>query len=197
MKLKKCPVCELNYIEEGEDMCNICKGIENEPHLVKPHEGAEIFSGRFFFVFQGKSFELESREGYVWAPKYAGVHHWDRVREIKVGDCIIHAESGYIRAISFATSQNYDYKRDGVVGRRVDCKYYLLKYPIRTKTYYNEILQYRGDNYPPFNKKGNGNMGYLYNLTNTLATVFIEGIIKYNPYLKALEKSLTRSNIII
>ncbi|HRX13961.1 MAG TPA: hypothetical protein P5087_02980 [Eubacteriales bacterium] len=25
MKYKKCPVCELNYIEETEKMCDICK----------------------------------------------------------------------------------------------------------------------------------------------------------------------------
>lgn len=32
-KLKKCPICELNYIAEDEDCCNVCKP-ENQDKLI-------------------------------------------------------------------------------------------------------------------------------------------------------------------
>ena len=32
-KYKKCPICELNYIPEDQDMCDICRP-ENQGHLI-------------------------------------------------------------------------------------------------------------------------------------------------------------------
>ena len=33
-KYVKCPVCEINYIEEGEEMCDICKDNRKDNSLV-------------------------------------------------------------------------------------------------------------------------------------------------------------------
>ncbi len=41
MILVKCPRCELNYMNEGEDLCKICY---REVHGAEPHEEPEICS---------------------------------------------------------------------------------------------------------------------------------------------------------
>lgn len=41
--------------------------------------------------------------------------------------------------------------------------------------------------YSPFDKDGNGNMGYLYEINRELAKIFIKASIKNNPYLEAEE----------
>lgn len=58
-------------------------------------------------------------------------------------------------------------------GRRVDCDYHLLKTPLKHGAYKDKILEYRNMKYGPFDKDGNGNMGYLYDLNQKLAAFFI------------------------
>ena len=71
-------------------------------------------------------------------------------------------------------------------GLMVNLKYELLKNPIITSWYKDDIICLQGDatgkGYP-FNKNGTGNQGYLYNLNKDLAKFFMEKIIKGNPHL--------------
>ena len=66
---------------------------------------------QYFFVFQNKSFDAESRGGYLWAPKSnqdgRKVSHWLMMEEVRKGDIIIHSVNKNIRAISIATSDCY------------------------------------------------------------------------------------------
>ena len=55
--------------------------------------------------------------------------------------------------------------------------------PIKTSHYTTDILRLCNVKYAPFDKDGNGNMGYLYELNRELAQIFLRGLVKLNPSL--------------
>lgn len=65
----------------------------------------------YFFVFQNKSYYEEYWGGYLWAPQRnkmgKKVSHWDKMKEVKRGDIIIHSYLQKIRAISIAKNDVY------------------------------------------------------------------------------------------
>jgi hypothetical protein len=150
-----------------------------------------------FYVFQGKTFDRESRGGYIWAPIYnasgSKCHHWERLLDVQKGDIIFHGCDGRIMAISIAKSACYNSVRPKELeewdkeGRRVDCEYIILKNPIETAVFRSEIIELSTVKYSPFDRDGNGNMGYLYNLNPELAKVFIKGLLVRNPYLHGVD----------
>lgn len=200
MKYRKCPICDLNYITEDQIACDVCmkNRLPNRPpqpifdrknNILFPQI---IYSKRFYFVFQGNSYEEECRNSYIFAPK-TGAHHWERLADICPDDIILHAAKGFIIAISAAATSGYDFRRsdyDGI-GRRVDCKYCMLRCPLDTSKYIKEILAYPND-YSPFNKNGTGNQGYLFEINNTLASIFVDEILKTNPQLSGQIKNLCK-----
>ena len=153
-----------------------------------------------FYVFQGGTFDEESRGGYIWAPlssKDGGApHHWTRLLDVQPGDIIFHGYSGYVQAISVARGQCYECNQPEelrsedqweLAGRRVDCEYIVLDNPIKTSNYREDILRLCNVKYAPFDKDGNGNMGYLYELNRELAQIFMGAIVKANKGLKDVE----------
>ena len=153
-----------------------------------------------YLVFQGATFLEESTGEYIWAPLYAQngttMHHWDRLLDLRAGDVIFHCADGYIQALSQAKgpcensarpSNSEDWKNWEKNGRRVDCDYYFLKQPLKHGEYKDTIIQYCNVKYAPFDKDGNGNLGYLYPLDQDLAKFFLEEIIKANPDVKDLD----------
>ena len=155
-------------------------------------------SGRpmVFFVFQGNTFDKENRGGYIWAPitNKAGstIHHWDRLLEVRKGDIIIHGCDGYIAAISTARGECYECAQPDELrvedlwdkdGRRVDCEYITIKSPIKTSNYKEDIINLSATKYSPFNKDGDGNMGYLFEINPDLARIFIRETARLNDYL--------------
>ena len=68
MGWRLCPQCELNYIKDDQDLCDVCanktsntnKGFEKP--IIK-HKGRNIF-----MVFQGKEYLRELKNGYISAP---------------------------------------------------------------------------------------------------------------------------------
>ena len=78
-------------------------------------------------------------------------------------------------------------------GLMVKTKYQLLKTPIITCYYKKEIINLQGNHEGkgyPFDKNGEGNQGYLFNLNKSLAKFFMEEIIKCNSFMK--EKDYVR-----
>lgn len=153
-----------------------------------------------FYVFQGSTFDRESRGGYIWAPissKDGGMpHHWTRLLDVRPGDIIFHGYSAHVQAISVARGACYECAQPAELrtedlweqtGRRVDCEYLVLEQPIKTADYRDDILRICNVKYAPFDKDGNGNMGYLYELNRELAQIFMEGIIKANPSLACVD----------
>ena len=153
-----------------------------------------------FYVFQGASFEKEFRGGYIWAPVFnkegSSPHHWTRLLDVRKGDIILHGYNGYVQAISVARDACYECNQpeDLVVedlwereGRRVDCDYFLLTNPVKTSDFRSDILRLCYVKYSPFDKNGNGNMGYLYEINRELARILIEASVKQNPRLGAAD----------
>lgn len=172
-------------------------GVYNDKKYVpvKREEGTVLT----FFVFQGGIFDIQSKEEYIWAPVYdaAGDHlfYWDNIMNVREGDIIIHADGGLIKAISRAKGSWYKYDNpydifDNPIyndGRRVDLDVTLLRNPVPTSDYREEIIRYCNVKYAPFDKNGNGNRGYLYDIDPQLVSVFLKGVIKENKEIMDLD----------
>jgi hypothetical protein len=148
-----------------------------------------------YLVFQGNTYDEEMRGEFIWAPKFSKdgrtMHHWDRLMDVREGDVIFHCADGLIQAISKAKGPCIDCPRPGQDsgewlnwendGREVKLDYYVLRVPLKHGDYKEKILEYCNVKYAPFDKDGNGNMGYLYDLNPDLASFFIQEIAKRNP----------------
>ena len=55
--------------------------------------------------------------------------------------------------------------------------------PIKTASFTADIIKLSYGSYSPFNRKGGGNMGYLYNINRDLAKIFIKAAVQQNGYL--------------
>ena len=68
MKYKKCPICEINYILENEEKCEVCKekimydknNIVNKGRKTNPiaekftFKNEKVFSGKLSYLYSGK-----------------------------------------------------------------------------------------------------------------------------------------------
>lgn len=149
-----------------------------------------------YFVFQNSTFEQESCGGYIWAPTSGrdgnSRHFWTRLTDVRPGDIIFHGYRTYVQAISIARGSCYECNQPEELrtedqweqeGWRVDCEYIVLDHPIKTSNYREDILRFCNVKYAPFDKDGNGNMGYLYELNRELAQIFMGAIVKANKNL--------------
>lgn len=184
----------------AEELCSsmtaMKKSLEPSKGMTAVRRGRIPGQRMTFFVFQGNTYTRESKGGYIWAPIFnkSGntCHHWDRLLDIRQKDVIFHGFDGYVHAISTATSECFECKQPDELraenlwdqeGRRVDCDYLVLKSPIKTSAFRDDIRRLSNAKYSPFDKDGNGNMGYLYELNRELARIFLEASVKNNPYL--------------
>ncbi len=163
---------------------------------IKREEGINMS----FLVFQGNTFDAEYRGGFIWAPKYnqggGKCHHWERLLNVRKGDIIIHSADRYIKAVSVAQGSCYDAESPRELlreqlwakeGRMIECEYTKLNEPIKHAEYKDTIKKYSNAKYSPFDKDGNGNMGYLFELNRELAKFFIKKAIEKNEYLLELK----------
>lgn len=163
---------------------------------------------RIFYVFQKTKYEEQRDGGYIWAPKLskAGrpVFHWDRLKDVREGDVILHGCHGYIKAVSIAKGSYYSCEQPEALrteeqweleGRKVDCEYISIQKPIKASDYREYIKEMSKGKYEPFDKDGNGNMGYLFDINPMLAKLFISesakknsNLLEYDFVKKILEK---------
>ena len=182
----RCPICELNFIKDTEEMCDVCANKhESSSSADKPvikHRGRNIF-----MVFQGKNYLEEISSGYICAPyKDAAGNspaHWTMLENINPGDIIFHGLMQGIAAISIATSSYFtSQKSTGDAVRRVDCRPTLIHNTIATKDFEEKIIETCANlKYQPFDKNANGRQGYLFDLNDELAGIFTRAIISKNP----------------
>ncbi len=187
----KCPVCELNYIQDTETMCDTCKADKKIGINVKYLDPPVRKNGRgIFYVFQNKTFQEEFVKGYISAPvKDEGgncPHHWLRLENIKPNDIILHGVGGCIAAVSLATTPAQRFiAEDGREWMKVECDYKILNHVVYTDKFKKEKIKFCANKqYQPFDKNGGGNQGYLFDLDWNMATVFLKEIIDKNPRLK-------------
>ncbi len=153
-----------------------------------------------FFAFMGMTFDYSVENGLLWAPLYTSrgdsIFYWDNMMNLREGDIILHGSAGLIKAISRVKNTWVDFRNpydvEGVSedypdGRKVDCEYTVLKNPIKTSDYKEDIIRYCQTKYAPFDKNGNGNRGFLYDIDTKLVSVFLKGIIQENKEIGELE----------
>ena len=190
MGYKRCPKCELNYIKDDQELCNVCAGLDKRlsvsvarPEVI--HKGRNIF-----MVFQGKDYKKELLEKYISAPyndaRGSSPAHWAMLENVEPGDIIFHGLAQCISAISVATSKCFTSKiKDGKTDvRQVNCKPIIIKNSVVTKEFLEEIKRTCSKyKYQPFDKNGDGMQGYLFDLNDELAGIFSRELIKRNPDL--------------
>lgn len=150
-----------------------------------------------FFCFQGKEWQNELSQGYIFALS-DGISHHERLRDVRKGDIIFHGGMQGILAISVAEGQYTleDFPKCHYLaeelkdkkGLMVHTKYYILEHPIITYEYIEDIKRLQGNHDGkgyPFNKNGKGNEGYLFNLNINLARFFMEEILQRNQFLNS------------
>ena len=154
-------------------------GATNSPPPLPPS-----IRSRVFWVFQNQRYEQEARGGYISAP-LGGMHHWERLTEVRPGHIILHSYQAHVVAVSVVKGTAYRWLRDNVEPtRRIDCEYHILRRSISTSDRTNENIRLcAGGTYQPFNSNGTGNQGYLYDMNSKLRDYYISEIIKYNPYI--------------
>lgn len=190
--------------EERKIAAEVVKGAavsHKTGYIPKPVARSQRIEGKrmTFFVFQGNTFDKEFSGGYIWAPisNKAGTmpHHWTRLLDVRKGDIILHGYDGYVKAISTAKAPCYEcvqpneltveglWERDG---RRVDCDYIEIRNPVKTSMFKDDIIRLCQVKYSPFDKDGNGNMGYLFEINRELAKIFVEASVINNSYLSEI-----------
>ena len=153
-----------------------------------------------FFVFQGTTYDRESRGGYIWAPitnkDGKRVFHWDSLLDVRPGDIILHGVDGYVQAVSTARGECYDCIQPTELsseelwdreGRRIDCDYIKIRNAIKTSDFVDDIVRLCNVKYAPFDRNGSGNMGYLFAINRDLARIFLRASADFNPVLKEVD----------
>lgn len=141
---------------------------------------------KFFLVFQNKTYTEERNGGYLWAPQEnksgRKFFHWTNMTKVTKGDVIFSSYKGKLVSISVATSDCLEHEKPSDFdedelwlkqGWLVNLDYYDLENPINFKDYMDDILPMQADKYAPFDKNGDGNQGYLFEINSDLASYLI------------------------
>lgn len=143
---------------------------------------------KYFVVFQNKSYKEEHKFGILWAPKRDTNggnprFHWKSMTDVKKGDVIFSIIKNKVAARSIATEEAIDQPNPlkneqwGKDGWLVRVKYDFEIQNVRISDQIEEIRDLLPEKYSPFNKiTGNGNVGYLYSISNELGRM-IDGYI--------------------
>ncbi|WP_239700895.1 MULTISPECIES: HNH endonuclease [unclassified Mammaliicoccus] len=142
-----------------------------------------------FYVFQGVTYDLEKKGGYVWSPQLNKKGNknlgYSNMKKIKKGDFILHNKNGKVVAISVARDsyeivdrpsefdQNETIDLWNKEGYLVKLKYYLFDEYLNTA----DFRQWLIDNYKPnsaFSVNGRGKQQYMCNLAEEHAVFLLE-----------------------
>lgn len=142
---------------------------------------------RIFKVHQNKTYSYERNGGYLWAPA-SGIHHHERMRDIKAGDIIFHYSNQCIVAISEASSNCQSCMRPSELGGhgwqsngyKVNASYKELSYPVTLYSLNSQIRRLKSSYYSSFNTNGDGCQGYLFKLEYEIAKLIKAKILATN-----------------
>ena len=151
---------------------------------------------KYYIVFQERS-----GENFLWAPTKSSYFFFHKnVQEVRKGDVIFINHNAQIVGYSEAITDPYENYNENTTwdpnGHRVDIKVTPLDLPFKMKDYKDKVLEYKNkvEKYFPYNIDGNGNQGYLYEITEEFAD-FIKAIIleKEN---KKIESAFSKKAIV-
>ncbi len=164
----------------------------------------------YFMVFQGKNFEKEMREGYIWAPKHGAngrkVPSWSLLTEIKTGDIVFSVYKRQVVSINTAlgaySSKSKEISEDNYIigdcnqnsknckeGFEVRLEYTPINH-ISIDEIWNDIKNMLPDEYGPFNKNGGGNQGYLFIITEEMGQYLMNKINRKEDKFTATEPKI-------
>ena len=160
-----------------KDLADIKTGIQRDV----------IFSSkpsRIFIVHQGKTYKSEYEGGYLWAPQ-SGFFHHEKMTDIHKGDIIFNYSNG-IYAISEALCNTFKFKQPIELygngwdneGYEVIARYELITPPLSLDPIKGAIVAKRNARYSSFDRNGNANQGYLYELELDIAKLIAAEILK-------------------
>lgn len=140
--------------------------------------------GRYFVVFQNKTFKEEISRGFLWAPILGKdkkrKFYWDTMQQIQKGDIIFSIVNNRIYAIGVAASCSYlsdnlfPHELWNKDGYRCDVNYQRTSKHYKLMDHINEYRHLLPEKYSPIiHKTGKGNVGYLYQISDVLGTYFL------------------------
>lgn len=170
------------------------KGKEKRNRPIHPYidERRSNDKHAIFLVCQNNNFEIESANGFMWAPTHVDkgeseVASHAEMDLVKTGDIVFHHFANHIYAVSVARADCTlqaavaGHPAVGKVGRYVELSYHILKTPADTSGMKAEKAMYGSMKYGPFTKDGDNKQGfYLSELHEHLATIFIDAAIAAN-----------------
>lgn len=151
----------------------------------------------FYIVMQGQTYMEEQLHSIIWSKQVdkSGMRppFWERMKEVKAGDCIFHYVKGDVVAVSIAKKgyyeaenpYNYTYNEKGYL---VETSYEELNNPLNIKDYFQEIELFLPLKYSAFQENGDGNQGYLYPCNELLAIKLLELIAEVNVNIEKQEQ---------
>lgn len=178
-------------------MFNFFKKKDVKKDSIRSELDIKNFNSSYFIVFQNKTYFEEKTGGYLWAPQRTKsgreIFHWSNMDKIKKGDIIFSVYQRNIVSVNIALDSSIDSKRPKTLdkldlweeeGWMVKVEYNELDSPISINNNIDEILKLCPAKYSPFNKKGGGNQGYLYEIGKELGDYLMVLAIENNDSLK-------------
>ncbi|MEC9484826.1 MAG: DUF3883 domain-containing protein [Candidatus Izemoplasma sp.] len=135
---------------------------------------------QYFIVFQGKTYKEEYKEGILWAPRKSKngsdpKFHWKNLTACQPGDIVFSIVNnrvnakGIVEKKAILAPNPFDNDLWINEGWLVDVDYYMVDDGIKIKDHIDIIRPMLTDKYSPFKKEtGNGNVGYLFKISNEL-----------------------------
>ena len=143
---------------------------------------------KFWWVSQNQTHNQEIGRGYIWAPKTNAKgfipHHWRTLVDVAPGDIIFSFVGTFISAIGVVYSRAYEsvkpieYGKSGLVwpaaGWKADVLYSNVAKPIRPRDYMFDLGPLMPSKYSPIQSSGEGNQGYLFEISGDFGTKLLE-----------------------
>ena len=181
-------------------MFSFFKKKDNKKDTNKSELDIKNFNNSYFIVFQNKTYFEEKTGGYLWAPQRTKsgreIFHWSNMTKIKKGDIIFSVYQRNIVSVNIALDSSSDSKRPKTLdklelweeeGWMAKAEYNELASPISIDDNIEEILKLCPSKYSPFNRKGGGNQGYLYEIGNNLGNYLMKLVKDKNDEIDAIK----------
>ncbi len=189
----------------------------NQQNEINENE-VPIQNNNFYFVAQGGSYEIAKSSNNIWAPNKnaSGSEQvdWNLLKELRVGDLIIHYSSKHIRAIGKVTNlpklnvsrpySNDDLKKredstylsweknENTPGTLVEVEYFELTKPINKDDFIGEVTisENKNTKNSAFDIKGNISQKYLSILSKNFIDYLKENFMEFSEIIENISTEL-------
>ena len=173
-----------NKDRKGEDLFYMAKGKGQGVW------GLRMMKNKFYWVSQNRTFNIERKEGFLWAPyldkRKNKIFHWESLKDLKDGDIVFSHLKGTIPSISIVEGnpvENYPRPREFsktlswmAEGRRVNVKYIDIKPIIIDEKVKFQFNRFKKNEYWMYNHKLKHNQIYLIPIPYGMAKFILDKI---------------------